>query len=245
MKEKKCIVHFMPQPFLFRLIDKADFEYSMIEKKDKILVGASGGKDSTALVEYFANRMRRRDADFNFTALHISSEITPTLDSRLAFLFKKWNVHVEEHFVNVLGRLKGGQKMNCWWCSSQRRTELLQYAISHGYNKLALGHHLDDILETMLMNALNRSELSTMPPRLRYEKYPVTIIRPLCYVPVSIIRGHAEEKGYINATCTCEYQDNSGRKEARSKLDLLTDGNDDKKEHLFAALKNVRLDYLP
>lgn len=230
---------------LFRLIDKADFEYKMIEKGDRILVGASGGKDSTALVEYFANRLRRRNADFTFTALHISSEITPPLDSRLASLFTSWNAPCEEFYVNILGRLQEGHRMNCWWCSTQRRTELLQYASANGYNKLALAHHLDDILETVLMNALHQGELSTMPPLLAYKKYPVTVIRPMCYVPVSLIKEHAQKSGYSSVTCTCTYQDNSGRKEARRKLELLTSGSDAQKEHLFAALKNIRTEYLP
>ncbi|QTQ16639.1 tRNA 2-thiocytidine biosynthesis TtcA family protein [Treponema parvum] len=235
----------MPQPLLFRLIDKAVFEYALIEKGDRILVGASGGKDSTALIEYLANRRRRRSADFDFTALHISSEITKPLNSGLTLLFNSWRVKTEDIYVNVLGRIKQGQKMNCWWCSTQRRTELLQYALSNGFNKIALGHHLDDILETLLMNVLEQGELSTMPPRLKYEKYSVTVIRPLCYVPESLIKKHAEDRGYMSEVCTCDHQTNSLRKEARAKLETLTDGSCAKKERLFAALKNIKSEYLP
>ena len=135
--------------------------------------------------------------------------------------------------------------MNCWWCSTQRRTELLQYAVRYHYNKIALGHHLDDVLETLLMNILYRGELSTMPPRLTYKKYPVTVIRPLCYAGVDLIREHAVRSGYNSVTCTCCYQDNSGRKEARARLEALTDGDPDKKARLFAALRHRESLYLP
>lgn len=235
----------MSQPFLFRLIDKAVFDYKMIEDGDKILVGASGGKDSTALVQYFANRKKRPNSNFEFTALHIQSEITKPLNTDLTQMFKSWGVKAQSLQVNILERVKQNQKMNCWWCSTQRRTELLNYAIQNGYTKLALGHHLDDILETLLMNMLNKSELSTMPPRLSYKNYPLTIIRPLCYADITQIVEHGNNQGYISTTCTCSYQNNSGRKEARMRLEKLTDGDLKKKRHIFDSLKNVLPEYLP
>ena len=147
--------------------------------------------------------------------------------------------------VAVNDFVKENKKMNCWWCSTQRRTELNNYAIENGYNKIALGHHLDDILETLLMNALNKGEFSTMIPRLKYEKYPVTIIRPLCFADVDSIIEHAKNRNYISQTCTCNYQENSGRKKARSRLEQLTGGNALEKRRLFEALRNIKPEYLP
>jgi hypothetical protein len=69
--------------------------------------------------------------------------------------------------------------MNCYWCSTQRRTELIRYAMERGFNKIALGHHLDDAVETLLMNMLYKGEIGGMLPLLRYRKYPLSIIRPL------------------------------------------------------------------
>ena len=126
-----------------------------------------------------------------------------------------------------------------------RRGYLYSKAKELGCNKIALGHHMDDILETLLMNALQKGELSTMPPRLKYDKYPVTIIRPLCFADVDTIIDHARQEAYISSTCTCTYQDNSGRKTARSRLAALTDGNAKEKRRLFEALRNVRVEYLP
>lgn len=234
----------MSQPKLFRIIDRAVQDYGLIQNGDRILVGASGGKDSTALIEYFAQRKTQKREDFDFAALHVATEIAPPFNAELLKLFESWNVPLQVIEVKVLERLKEGKKMNCWWCSTQRRTELNNFAIANGFNKIALGHHLDDILETLLMNALNRGELSTMPPKLKYNKYPVTVIRPLCMADVNTIIAHANEHHYISATCTCNYQENSARKDARKRLADLTQNNAAEKQRLFMALRNVRLDYL-
>ena len=235
----------MPQPKLFRIIDKAIFEYNLIEEGDKILIGASGGKDSTALIEYFAQRKKQGRENFDFTALHIETEIAPPFDENLAEKFREWGVDLQIIPVKVLERLKPGRKMNCWWCSTQRRTELNEYAMANGYNKIALGHHMDDILETLLMNALEKGEFSTMPPRLKYDKYPVTIIRPLCFADLETIIEHATEHNYISSTCTCNYQDNSGRKKARKKLESLVEGSSAEKRRLFESLRHIKTEYLP
>lgn len=233
------------QPKLSSLIDKACFDYHLIEKGDRILIGASGGKDSTALIKYFADRSRRPDCDFEYKALFIKSDFAPDFPAGIRELFGQWEVPFEQLDVNVLERVKPGQKMSCWWCSTQRRTELLNYAIAKGYNKIALGHHMDDILETLIMNMLNKAELASMPPSLKYDNFPVTVIRPLCYVSEARLIEEARTGGYAGFTCTCDYQDNSGRKEARAKLEALTDGDEAKKERLFASMKNIHPLYLP
>ncbi len=233
------------EPKLSSLIDKACFDYNLIEKGDRILIGASGGKDSTALIEYFANRAKRPDAGFEYMALNIQADFAPPFPEDIKKLFEKWKVPFESIPINISARVKEGQKMNCWWCSTQRRTELLKYALEHGYNKIALGHHMDDILETFLMNVLNKGEFSTMIPSLQYENYPITIIRPLCYIAEERIIKHGKKEKYLGFTCTCTYQDNSVRKEARKKLKALTDGNLELKERMFAALQNVNPEYLP
>lgn len=238
-------------PKISSLIDKAVFDYKLIEKGDRILIGASGGKDSTALIKYFVDRAKRperegvADSSFEYKALFIKSDFSPDFPLGIMEKFSEWNIPFEQLNVNILERVKENQKMNCWWCSTQRRTELLNYAIKNGFNKIALGHHLDDLLETLLMNMLNKGELSTMIPLLKYKKYPVTIIRPMIYVPEELIIKEAKEKGYFGYTCTCNYQENSGRKESKKLLEDLTGGEWLKKERLFASLRNIQPEYLP
>ncbi len=239
------IVRAMSQPKLFRIIDKAMFDYNLIENGDNILVGVSGGKDSTSLVHYFSQRRIQKREDFSFTAVHIHTDISPPLSEELVSLFKSWNVDLRILRISVLERLKEGKKMNCWWCSTQRRTELNSYAIENGFNKIALGHHLDDMLETLVMNVLSKGELSTMPPYLSYEKYPVTVIRPLILCDEKTIISHAVEHQFKSATCTCTYQDNSARKDARKKIADLTQGKYDVKMKIVKALQNIKSEYLP
>jgi len=232
-------------PKLESLIDKAVYDYDMIQPGDRILVGASGGKDSTALIEYFSRFCKRPSCGFTYKALNVQSDFAPPLPSGITALFQEWNVPCEVVHADVLARLKPGRRMNCWWCSTQRRTELLKYAVANGYNKLALGHHMDDILETLLLNMLGKGELSAMPPKLAYDSYPVTIVRPLCYVSVETLVEHAKQQGYYGWTCTCSYQDNSGRKEAAKLLQDLTGGQKAAKERLVASLRNIKPAYLP
>lgn len=225
----------MPQPRMFSIIDKACYDFKMIEKGDKILVGASGGKDSTALLEYLANRKKRKDADFDFVPLFIKTEFGKPLPQNILDCFNKWQINLTTVEIDVAGRSKEGHKLGCYWCSTQRRTELLRFAMENGCNKIALGHHMDDILETVLMNAMEKGTLGGMPPVLQYEKYPVKIIRPLCYCPQQVIVDRAKEMGYAGFTCTCSFQDNSSRKTTRSKLSVLTDDDEGIKQRLFDA----------
>ena len=105
----------MPQPILFSLIDKVIYDYNLIQDGDKILIGASGGKDSTALIEYFANRVKRPNCNFEYKALAIQSDFSPAFPENIKNLFDKWNVPFEIVDVDIMARLKPGRKMNCYW----------------------------------------------------------------------------------------------------------------------------------
>lgn len=233
----------MANPPLFRKIDKAVYEYGLIKNGDRILVGASGGKDSTVLLEYLGWRKKQNRENFSVAAYHVATEISPPLPSPVSRLISEWNIPLIIEEIKVLERLKTGKKMNCWWCSTQRRTELNNYAIREGFNKIALGHHLDDILETLFMNILKKSELSTMPPALKYNQYPVEVIRPLCMCTVDEILEHSKKAGFSMITCTCNFQENSERKNARTRLNAAFPQKNEKMS-FFEALRNIRPDYL-
>ncbi len=235
----------MPNPALFSLIDKAISDYDMIKEGDSILLAASGGKDSTVMAEYFYHRKKRYNANFKVSAFHVATNIAPSFSKELKDKFREWDIPLIIKEIDILARLKDGKKMNCWFCSSMRRLEMSIIAQKLGFNKIALGHHLDDILETLLMNMLNKKALFTMPPLLKFNKFPITIIRPLCLCDNEAIIKHATEKGYLCSTCTCKYQENSSRKEARERLFKLTSGSYKLKRNIFESLKNINLEYLP
>lgn len=229
-----------------KLTEIALRRYSMIEDGDKILIAVSGGKDSTSLAYDLAIKQRWWPQKFEIKALHIATDFCSCCKkSALERLMTDWGIAYESVFVPVIGRLKEGRSMNCYWCSTQRRTELIRYAMANGFNKIALGHHLDDIVETLLMNMLYKGEISAMLPIVNYDRYPVSIIRPLALCEERQIIEFAEEKGFRSATCTCPFGKDSKRKEVRSRIAVLTGGSSDMKRRLFESMSHVNSRYLP
>ena len=134
--------------------------------------------------------------------------------------------------------------MNCYWCSTQRRTELLKYAVDNGFNKIALGHHLDDIIETFFMNLCSKGRLEAMPILLRYRKYPVSLIRPLAMIEEREIIACAAEQNILKAACTCPYGINSGRRDMRERIAAFTGNSGTVKRRILNALGAKERDYL-
>jgi tRNA 2-thiocytidine biosynthesis protein TtcA len=113
--------------------------------------------------------------------------------------------------------------------------------VEHGFNKIALGHHADDIIETFFMNMLNKGELSAMPVILEYKKYPVTLIRPLGYAEEKQIIAAAGGLGVLKAACTCPYGRNSQRRDVRKKIADFTNNSSAQKRRIIAALERHNL----
>jgi tRNA 2-thiocytidine biosynthesis protein TtcA len=230
----------MPSEAVRKLTARLVLELGLIADGDRILIAASGGKDSTVMAWALSSLRPALKRDYTLEAVHISSDFCScckkaALRSRLA----EWGIPFTDIFVPVIGRLKPGKKMNCYWCSTQRRTELLKYAMENGFNKIALGHHLDDIIETFFMNMTARGELSTMPVLLKYRKYPVSLIRPLGFVEERQIIACAEETGIIKAACTCPYGINSKRRDMRERVALFTGNSGAVKRRIFKAMDTM------
>ncbi|MEJ5189717.1 MAG: tRNA 2-thiocytidine biosynthesis TtcA family protein [Breznakiellaceae bacterium] len=232
-----------------KLIAKAVLDYQMIQEGDRILIGASGGKDSTTLAWALSRRRKWQRPSFELVALRIATDVPggqlpPEAVRYIENLYRSWEIPLITIEVPVMALVKPGQAMNCYWCSTLRRTELLKYALSHGCNKIALGHHLDDILTTLLMNMTKKGELGTMPPRLRYEKYPIEIIRPLTLVTEEQIRSFAEEMGWAKHTCSCAWGGDKERKDYQRRLEVLTGGSREAKCLMLRSLSHIKEGYL-
>jgi len=220
-----------------KLTARAVLEQELITAGDRILIAASGGKDSTVMAWALSSLKRSLKIDYELAALHISTDFCACCKkSALAKMLEDWGIPFTDLFVPVIGRLKPGRKMNCYWCSTQRRTELLKYAVENGYNKIALGHHLDDIIETFFMNLCAKGQLSTMEVKIVYRKYPVTLIRPLALLEERQIIACAAERGILKAACTCPYGVNSGRRDMREKIAAFTGNSGAVKRRILAAL---------
>jgi tRNA 2-thiocytidine biosynthesis protein TtcA len=222
---------------LRKLTTKAVLERGLIQDRDRILIAVSGGKDSTVLSWVLSGIRQAVKKDYELAALHISSDFCSCCKkAALGRNLEAWGIPFTDLFVPIIGRLKEGEKMNCYWCSTQRRTALLKYAVEHGFNRIALGHHLDDIIETFFMNMTAKGELSTMPMRLSYNKYPVSLIRPLGYVEERQVLACAGELGILKAVCTCPYGLHSERKNIRRRIADFTGDSGAVKRRILKAI---------
>jgi tRNA 2-thiocytidine biosynthesis protein TtcA len=218
---------------------------SLICEGDRILIAVSGGKDSSVLAWALSEIRPALKINYELSGLHISTDFCACCKkSVLSQRLEEWGIPFTDLFVPVIGRLKEGRKMNCYWCSTQRRTELIKYAIENGFNKIALGHHLDDIIETFFMNLCSKGTLLTMPVKLKYRKFPVTLIRPLALLEEKQIISCAAEQNIIKNACTCPYGQNSNRRDIRKKIADFIENNGDAKRRILKALGEGKIDYL-
>ena len=234
-----------PITIVKKLTGKAILERSLIVPGDNILIAVSGGKDSSVLAWVLSEMRHMLKFSYKLEALHISSDFCACCKkSELAQRLNEWDIPFHDLDVPIIGRLKQGRKMNCYWCSSQRRTELLSFAMEKGFNKIALGHHLDDIIETFFMNMINKGKLLSMPIYLSYRKYPVSLIRPLAYIEEKQIIDCAKELDILAAACTCPYGINSGRRDMREKIASLCKNDGAIKRRILTSLSSGKEDLL-
>ena len=240
---------------LTRKFHKACADYQLIEDGDHILIGLSGGKDSLALVELLGRRAQIYKPRFRVTALHVRVK-ERDYQTDLSYL---------EHFCAeakvplVVRDVEIGEKPNssdfietkpketnpCFLCSWYRRKALFNTAQDLGCNKIALGHHRDDLIETMLMNLLYQGAFATMPPKLQLEKMPIQIIRPLCMIDEAELIADAQERGFRKQTKLCPFEHVSSRQKVKDLLARIKAMNPEAMDSMFAAMSNIKEDYLP
>ncbi len=225
---------------------KGIVRYGLIEEGDKILVGLSGGKDSMALLELLARRSRIYKPKFSVVAVHVvmtniayesDMNYLRTYAEGLGVPFVRYETSFDPSTDN--------RKSPCFLCSWNRRKALFTVAKEQGCNKIALGHHMDDILETLLMNMTFQGAFSTMPPRLVMRKFDMTIIRPMCLVHESELMEMAVSRGYRKQIKNCPYEKDSHRSDMKDVLKKLEAMNPEARYSLWSSMNNVQADLLP
>lgn len=245
---------------LTKRFHKACAEYGLIEDGDHILIGLSGGKDSLLLTELLGRRARIYKPHFNVSALHVRvKERDYTSDlTYLEEFCKEAGIPLMVRDVSLppAPSLKGGEKMPeaqgksekvtspCFVCSWYRRKELFNVAQELGCNKIAFGHHRDDLLETMLMNLIYQGAFATMPPKLQLEKMPLQIIRPLCLIDEADIKEYAAMREYKKQVSLCPFEHVSSREKVKGLLAQIKALNPEAADTMFGALGNVKGEYL-
>jgi len=225
---------------------KGIVDYQLINDNDHILIGLSGGKDSLALVQLLGERMRIFVPKFKVTAAHISVE-NISYQSDLDYL-KQHCEHYNIPFVHKTISFdleQDAKKSTCFLCSWHRRKALFDLASELGCNKLALGHHLDDIVETFLLNLVYQGATASMPAKLKMDKFDMTIIRPLCLITEKEMKELERIGNYQKQIKNCPYEKESSRRDAKNLIAQLEEWNPEVRQSLWAAMQNIKTDYLP
>lgn len=193
--------------------DKGCVDYHLLEDGDRILVALSGGKDSLMLLQLMAARSRIYRPKIVVEAAHVIMDNIPyETDSAYLEDFCKQN-GVTLHILHAsFDESTDPRKSRCFLCAWNRRKALFEFASRQGFNKVALGHHMDDILTTLLMNMTFEGSTQTMQPMLKMEHYPIRIIRPLCLVIEEDIRQYAVKAGFRKQKAACPYEEVTNRK---------------------------------
>ena len=219
---------------------KAMATYSLISDDDRILVALSGGKDSMCLLELLALRRQIQHPRFELEALHVRmSNIHYESDTSYLTSFAS-DLGVRLH-VRTTGfdASTDSRRSPCFLCSWYRRKMLFNVAQELGCNKIALGHHQDDILETTLMGLFYQGQFGTMPARLQMRKMPLTIIRPLCLETEADLRAYSELRGHHPPTKNCPHEHASHRSDMKQLLSKLEAQNPETRPCMWRALEKA------
>ncbi len=228
---------------LRRQVGQAIADYNMIEDGDKIMVCLSGGKDSYTMLDILLNLQSSAPIQFELVAVNLDQKqpdfpehILPQYLSDRGIPF-----HIlEQDTYSVVERVVPEGKTQCGLCSRLRRGALYSYAQEQGFTKIALGHHMDDMVETLFLNMFFGSRLAAMPPKLRSNDGRNVVIRPLAYTREKDIAEYARIHEYPIIPCNlCGSQDNLQRVQVRRMLDEWERSHPGRTQHIFKALQNV------
>lgn len=227
---------------VYKKAGKAINDYQMIEEGDRILVGVSGGKDSLSLLKVLLLRKRHIPIDFEVIACFIETSFVGTERDLIEEYFKKEDI---PYVVKKLKMHSPGRK-GCFWCSWNRRKILFETAKELNCKKIALAHHLDDIVETILMNLFFHGEISSMKPKIELFGGELSIIRPFCYLEKKELEKFYSQFNFPPLNHSCPYADDSKRAKVKSILSFFKKEFPQIKVNIFRALRRekIKKDYL-
>jgi tRNA 2-thiocytidine biosynthesis protein TtcA len=225
------------------LVGKAVEDFRMIEEGDRVMVCLSGGKDSYTLLDVLLSLQRSAPVRFELVAVNLDQKQpgfpADVLPAYLTALGVPFHV-IEQDTYRVVKRLVPEGRTMCSLCSRLRRGALYRYASEHGITKIALGHHRDDIVETMFLNMFFGGRLKAMPPKLLSNDGRHIVIRPLAYVPEREIERYARARAFPIIPCRlCGSQDDLQRVAIKNLLAGWEREHPGRTEAIFSALANV------
>ena len=227
---------------------KAINDFDLIEDGDKIAIGVSGGKDSLLLVKLFHELKKDKSKNFEFKAVSLNPGFRESDLNNFKRNLENLNIDCAIIDTNIweIANEKA-QDYPCFLCAKMRRGILYRKVEEFGYNKLTLGHHFDDMIETTMINILYAGTVKTMTPKVKSSSGNLSLIRPLIYVREADIIDYTKENGIrpMNCGCTIEAgKTSSKRREVKELLRSLEERNPGIKQSIFNSMKNINLDYV-
>lgn len=228
-----------------RKAGRAVRDYKMINTGDRICVAVSGGKDSISLLWVLKYLQRVSPVKFTFTAVHIDFEFSDFDPAPLIDYLKR---NEFDYIIEKCDFLKGEeyQKIDCYWWSRNRRKALFQLCEREKMASIALGHHLDDIVETILLNQFYRGEIGAMKPNQELFEGKIKLIRPLCYERETEMKLLADKLDLqsIGGQSKCADDDTSHRMLIKEMLRNFESNNKGIVKNIFNSLSNIKYEYL-
>lgn len=235
---------------LHKKVGRAIGDHAMIADGDRVMVCVSGGKDSYALLDVLVALRARAPIHFDLVAVNVDQGWpgyrTEVIEAHLADRAVEYRMVSETDIADVVEANLGPEQTPCSLCSRLRRGVLYNLAVRMGATKIALGHHADDLIETLMLNLMYSGKLATMPAVLRSDDGRNTVIRPMCYVPEAVLRAYAEVRNYPVVRCACPScgLPQQKRQVVKRMLADLESSDPGIKNRMLAALGNVKPSHL-
>lgn len=229
-----------------RLTGKAIHTKDMIRDGDHVMVAVSGGKDSLALLWLLKERIKRVPIDYRITAVHVDPGFGANSADQMTsfFLAHGFEFRVIESDIGPKAHGPQNRENPCFLCSRLRRKLLFQTAEEVGCNRMAFGHHKDDLIETFFLNVFYGASISTMVPVQGFFGGKLTVIRPFYLVDEDLIRRYAQLMDWPEISLDCPTAGSSKREEIKNMLKHFYRSNRKIKGNIFHALQNVNAEYL-
>ncbi|MBQ9469967.1 MAG: tRNA 2-thiocytidine(32) synthetase TtcA [Bacteroidales bacterium] len=239
----------MSTPYIIKKVEAkvnhAIFDHALVADGDRVMVGLSGGKDSYSLLDVLVSRRRCLPIRFELHACHVQAA---DMDYRadIGFMQRYCQQHgVPLHLRTIEVQYNpADRRPACFICSWKRRKALFTTTKEQGCNKLALGHHLDDTVETLLMNMLNHASISSIPPMLPMFGDEFRLIRPLTACLDAEMRRYATARQFPAEVKRCQYEHDTHRADIRELIHAMTRINRNARENMYRSTQHIMEQYI-